>query len=129
MGTTPLETARIEMWDRRMEQLIFGPIGQVGQHVIPYFANIIEQMPVYAESQRKVLDENWAWLDNELADGRTWLVDDKLSIADITGRAALMVCDFMQATIPDDLEHARRWESQRAKRSLGQCRTWIPDRQ
>ena len=110
MGTTPLETARIEMWNRRMELQIFGPSGAIGLHLIPFFAEKIEQMPSYAEAQKRQLAQNWAWLDSELSDGRTYLADDAYSVADITGMAALMVAGFLELDIPSGLEHVSRWE-------------------
>jgi len=73
MGQTPLEVAKIEMWNRRMEQQIMGPHGQLGLHIIPIFADKIEQISAYAETQRRLIDKNWAWLDSELADGRMLL--------------------------------------------------------
>ncbi len=110
MGATPLEAARIEMWTRRMEQQIFGPCGVIGLHLIPFFTEKIEQMPDYAETQKRQLARNWAWLDGELSDGRTYLANDSYSVADITGMAALFVSSFMDLKIPDGLDHVRRWE-------------------
>ena len=111
MGDSQLKAARIEMWNRRMEQKIMGPIGGVGLHTFQFFADKIEQMPAYAESQRRLMAKNWAWLDCELSDGRTYVCDDEFSVADITGMAALMICGFAGETVPDDLVHAKRWEA------------------
>ncbi len=110
MGTTPLEAARIEMWNRRMEQQVFGPAGAYGLHVIPFFADKIEQLPAYAETQKSLLAKKWVWLNDELSDGRTYIVDDAFSIADITGMAALVVGGFLDLSIPEGLEHVTRWE-------------------
>jgi len=110
MGATPVEAARIEMWNRRMEQQIMGPIGQVGLHTAEFFADKIEQMPAYAESQLRLQERKWAWLDAELSDGRTYVCDDRFSIADITGIAALHICDMFGSPIPDSLTHVKRWE-------------------
>ena len=93
-----------------MELQIFGPSGAIGLHLIPFFAEKIEQMPNYAEAQKRQLAQNWTWLDSELSDGRTYLADDTFSVADITGMAALMVAGFLELDIPDGLEHVSRWE-------------------
>ncbi|GAB5467069.1 MAG: glutathione S-transferase family protein [Rhodospirillales bacterium] len=111
MGSTALELAKVEMWSRRMEQQIMDPPAQIGLHLIPFFAEKIEQMPAYAETQRRLLAQKWIWLDRELSDGRTYVCDDRFSVADITGMAALMICDFMDESVPDGLAHAKRWES------------------
>ncbi len=111
MGATPLEAARIEMWNRRMEQQILAPIAQSTQHTHPFFADKIEQVPAYAETQVRLQAEKWTWLDRELADGRTFVSNDRFSIADITGMAALHVSDMFEYAIPEGLANVRRWEA------------------
>lgn len=117
-GVTPLAQAQIEMWNRRMEQQIFGHCAQIGLHMIPFFADKIEQMPAYAESQQRMLVKKWTWLDQELADGRAFVAGDQISIADITGAAALIICGFMQLEVPDDCPNVSRWaDAMRARPS------------
>ena len=109
LGGTPLEQAKVEMWNRRIEQQIFRTVGDIGLHTFPLFADKIEQIPEYAASMARLLDKKWAWLDDELADGRTYICSDIFSIADITGMAALLVCDFAEISIPQGLKHLNRW--------------------
>ncbi|MEC9345927.1 MAG: glutathione S-transferase family protein [Pseudomonadota bacterium] len=111
MGRTALEAARTEMWNRRMEFQIFGPIVQFALHSFDFFAGKVHQFPDYGASQKDLQVQKWAWLDRELSDGRTWVVDDRFSIADITGMAGVLVCGFAGLEIPADLVHARRWEA------------------
>lgn len=109
MGNSPAEMAEIEMWNRRMEQQIMGPCAQYGSHTIPIFADKIEQVPAYAETQPRAFSKNMQWLDNELSDGRSFVAGD-FSIADITGMAALMICGFLdELNVPKELSHAQRW--------------------
>ncbi|GAB5382263.1 MAG: glutathione S-transferase family protein [Aliiglaciecola sp.] len=109
MGKSPVEIAKIEMWNRRMEHQIMGPCAQYGSHTIPIFADKIEQVPAYAETQPRAFSKNMQWFDNELADGRTFVAGD-FSIADITGMAALMICGFLgELNVPKELSHAQRW--------------------
>ena len=110
MGENAYDQAHIEMWNRRMEHHLFGTIGAVGRHTIAYFADKVEQMPAYADSQVRLFDKNWAWFDSELADGRRFVTGEAFTIADITGMAALMVCDIMDKSLPTGLRHAKRWE-------------------
>jgi len=111
MGATPLEQAQIEMWNRRMEQQLFRAVGDIGLHSFPFFADKIEQIPEYAESMKRQLNNKWQWLDQELADGRTYVCNDAFSIADITGMAALFVCDFAAIPLPQNLKNMDRWVS------------------
>lgn len=111
IGATPLEAARIEMWNRRMELRLFETIGNVARHSFEFFAETVDQIPAFAASQKKAMEGRWRWLDAELADGRTYLVDDAFSVADITGMACLMVCDFAQIDLPKDTPNVARWEA------------------
>ncbi|MCR9079239.1 MAG: glutathione S-transferase family protein [Hyphomonadaceae bacterium] len=110
-GSTPKDAAIIEMWTRRMELLIMESAGNIGRHLIPIFADKYEQMPDYAETQKRALMKHWAWLNDDLSDGRTYIALDQYSVADITAMGALFVMGFMQMEIPDSLEHVKRWES------------------
>ncbi|MEM9027552.1 MAG: glutathione S-transferase family protein [Pseudomonadota bacterium] len=109
-GKTPEEAAKVEMWNRRMEFHVLGPIGEVGRHTFQFFADKMEQIPTYADSQRRLMRKKWAWLNDELSDGRTFVCNDAFSIADITGMAALMICQFADESVPGDLAHVKRWE-------------------
>jgi glutathione S-transferase len=110
MGASPVEAAQVEMWSRRMEQQILGPIAQVGLHTHPFFAEKVEQVPAYAETQVRLMAKKWGWLDAELSDGRTFVCNDRFSIADITGMAALHICDAFGHPVPEGLPNVKRWE-------------------
>jgi len=118
-GATPLEEAKIEMWNRRMEQQIFGPCAQIGLHMIPFFADKIEQMPEYAASQRRLLENKWQWLNTEMADRRSFIAGDEFSVADITAAAALIICGFMELSIPNDCANVARWSD-----AMQECPSW-----
>lgn len=110
-GTEPLDQARIEMWTRRMELRVVAPIGEAARHELAFFRDAVEQMPAYAQAQRRLLEKRWKWLDAELSDGRTYVAGDRFTIADIVGATALLVSDLMQIEIPAHLQHVRRWEN------------------
>jgi len=123
MGKSAYEQAHIEMWNRRVEQQLFWTIGAVARHTFAFFADKIEQFPDYAASQRRLFDKNWAWFNGELSDGRPFVTGEAFTIADITGMAALLVCDFTDKTLPSDLKHAKRWaETMRARHSFAALR-------
>ena len=110
MGFTPLEQAQIEMWNRRVELHLFDSVGMYGRHTIPFFADKVEQMPAFAESQKRRATKVWEWLDSELSDGRPFVAGTRFTIADITAMASFFVCDICQIDLPDAQTNAKRWE-------------------
>lgn len=121
MGESAYEQGLIEMWNRRMEIHVFGPIGNVARHTFAFFADKVEQNPDYAAAEMRVFDRAWAWLDRELADGRPFIAGNSFTIADITGMAVLFVCDIMNKALPDDLKQVKRWEKEiRSRPSLAE---------
>lgn len=116
-GKSPEEQAYVEMWTRRMEQLIMGPFGQLGLHSFEFFADKIEQVPAYAETQQRLIPKRLAWLDNEISDGRTFVAGEAFSVADITGVAALMIGNFINFEIPAELKHVHAWADRVQSRS------------
>ncbi len=111
LGADALQQAQVEMWNRRMEQMIMGPIAHVGQHTFDFFADKFEQIPEFAASQQRLLQKRWAWLEQELSDDRPFIAGASFSIADITGMAALLICDFAGHVVPDQHERVKRWEN------------------
>ncbi|MBX2856418.1 MAG: glutathione S-transferase family protein, partial [Rhodobacteraceae bacterium] len=111
MGATPLESAQIEMWNRRVEFHVMGPLSDFGRHSFSFFADKMEQSAEYAETLPRTWAKNLAWFDAELSDGRTYVSGDTFSIADITGMAALIIADMSKLSPPEGLAHVKRWEA------------------
>jgi len=108
-GGGPVERAKVEMWNRRAEIVIFGTIGDVALHTAPLFKDRLAQFPAFAEAQRAAVPAKWEWLDRELGDGRPFLAGDRFSIADITGGVAAWLGDFFGTELPSSLPNVRRW--------------------
>ena len=109
-GRDAADQARVEMWNRRIE---FGPhasISAIGRHVIPFFADKLEQNPEYAEQERRVLAKELTWLDADMADGRPFFTGDDFTVADITGMIILVIGEFIDTPIPDELSNLKAWE-------------------
>ncbi len=118
MGEDAYDIAYIEMWNLRMQNHIFMPHGYYVRHSIDLFSDVIEQIPAFAESQKKSIPEKWRWLESEMADGRPFITGDTFTIADITGMATLMVADVFNFSIPEDCAHVHRWaDAMRARES------------
>jgi len=93
MGRTPLEKAQVEMWQRRIELNLFGPIAHVFRHLHPAMAEMEKpQIPAFAEANRPRVTQALAILDQALQH-RPFICGDVFTIADITGLVAL---DFMK---------------------------------
>ncbi|MCP5083396.1 MAG: glutathione S-transferase family protein [Alphaproteobacteria bacterium] len=110
-GTTAHGQAWVEMWNRRMELLLMNTVANVGLHTLPFFATRVNQVPEVAEAQKETLAARWAWLNEDIADGRPFVAGDTLSVADLTGMTALKICDIVELSVPEDLSHVKKWEN------------------
>ncbi len=115
-GQTPMEIARIEMWNGRAEFELLFPIAQVVRHGVPAMA-VLEtpQCPDWAEANRPRVAAALALFDAELRQ-RPFLAGEAFSVADIT---ALVAVDFMRAgrmTRPDELTGLNQWHERVSSR-------------
>jgi len=106
----------IEMWNRRMEQEVFGTIGNVTLHTNEFFKERVIQVPAFAEAQRKMIPGKWAWLDSEMSDGRPFLAGDQFSIADISGMVTLWLSEVFSYEVPSNLAHVQAWNERLRQR-------------
>ena len=115
-GTTAIEKAMIEMWNRRLELHLFFPISHVFRNTHPAMAKMeVPQVPAWAEANKPRIAEILHVLDADLAD-RPFVAGDRYSVADITGLCAV---DFMKPAklaVPDDCANVRRWHADVAAR-------------
>jgi glutathione S-transferase len=109
-GDNPRDRARIDMWERRISNEIYVRIGNVAQHSLPFFATRRVQVAAFAEAERQVVPQKWAWLDAELADGRRFIAGDGFSMADITGMAASLLGELLKIEIPPALNNVHGWD-------------------
>jgi glutathione S-transferase len=116
MGRDATEQAIIEMWSRRIELNLFGPVGRAFWHTDPRFAGLpIRQFPDYGASQRDLAQLQLAWFDAQLK-GKEFIAASRYTIADIHGLVAI---DFgMRAGVKLDpgLKEVSRWYSAIASR-------------
>ncbi len=112
-GTTPLETALIEMWMRRAELEVGIPVMNVFANLHPFWVGRITQVKAYGELAREQLLQRMAWLDSELAtrtpDQRAFLVAGRYTIADIVLQCALIVAKACKVRIPEEHTHLSEW--------------------
>ncbi|MDH4989194.1 glutathione S-transferase [Aminobacter anthyllidis] len=115
-GCGALGKAKVEMWQRRIEQNLFQPVSFAFRHIHPAMREWeIPQVPEWGEVNKPKAIEFLALLDMELA-SREFAAGDEYSIADITGLCAL---DFMKPAkivMPDEFSNVRRWHQALAGR-------------
>ena len=115
-GRGALETARIEMWNRRLELHLLFPVSHVFRNSHPAMKEMeVPQVPAWAEANKPRIADFLRIFDRELAD-RPYAAGDRYSVADITGMIAV---DFMKPArlaVPDECANVRRWHAAVAAR-------------
>src|SRR5262245_8590754 len=115
-GRGALETAVIEMWNRRLELHLLFPISHVFRNTHPAMAQMeMPQVPALAEATKPRIGAFLAIFGRELA-SRPFAAGDRYSVADITGMVAI---DFMKPaklTVPEVCTNVRRWHAEMAAR-------------
>lgn len=114
-GRNALERAQVDMWLRRVEFALMGPIGNFWRHAHPYTAKVVKQFNDFGESNRETTAAAFRWLDRELA-GRDFLAGDYFSAADITALCTIDFADFAGLKMPEDAPNLRAWHARVSKR-------------
>jgi len=111
-GRGAKQAATIEMWERRVEFHLLGPISHVFRNSHPAMKEMeVPQVPAWAEANKPRVMDFLAILDRELQ-GRRYVAGDEYSVADITG---LVAVDFMKPAklaVPDNLKNVKRWHEE-----------------
>jgi glutathione S-transferase len=84
IGSTPLERAQTRMWARRIDLGIVEPMtnGFRYSQGLRLFESRIHCIPQAADDLKAIAREKLAWLDGLVA-GRTWIVGERFTLADI----------------------------------------------
>ncbi len=107
-GTTAIEIAKIEQWNRRMEFEVLLPCSETFRNSHVFWADKIEQAPAFGEISRKRAINGFDQLELTLTN-REWIAGDRFSVADIT---ALIGIDFGRVSkirIGDERPNLTRW--------------------
>jgi len=114
-GRTPEETAVIEMWARRAEMLVAGPLMQGVRHSHPAMAALENQVPAVADYNLQTGTRALKLLDRRLAEAE-WLAADRLTIADILAFVGIDFGRMIKFKPPEELANLNRWvEAMRAR--------------
>ena len=103
------EQVEIEMWNRRMEDELFGSIGNVIRNTSPIFWGLFTQFPDYGEAQRPLVNQRLERMNRELG-GREFVAGNRFTIADITALVAIDIGRVMaDVAIDPGLGELTRW--------------------
>jgi glutathione S-transferase len=107
-GRGALETAMVEMWNRRCEINFMLAVAAVFRHLHPAAATLeVPQVAAWGEANRPRVGEFLEIFDTHLAKHQ-YAAGDRFSVADIT---ALCAADFMKPSKIEmpDLKNVKRW--------------------
>ena len=108
MGVDTEDSARVEMWQRRMELEVLTNVAGCFRNTNDFFKGRIPQVPEYGKVCREAAVSRLEWLDEVLGE-REFIAGERYSIADIT---ALVGIDFgrtIQLRIAPEQKNLARW--------------------
>ncbi|PCI80261.1 MAG: glutathione S-transferase [SAR86 cluster bacterium] len=109
MGNGALESATIEMWQRRMEFEFILPIISIFRHTADMWKDRFVQIPEVAEQERIAVKARMEWLDKEL-NGKQFIAGGDYSVADITAQCAFVMAKAaLGIRIPEELKNLSGW--------------------
>jgi glutathione S-transferase len=111
-GRGPLETALVEMWQRRVELHLFLPVSMVFQHTHPAMKIMVDpQVAAWGEANKPRVTHFLQLLDGELKN-RPYVAGKTYTVADITAMCAVDFMRVTKLTVPDDLANVKRWHAE-----------------
>ena len=109
MGSGALESATIEMWQRRIEFEFILPIIAIFRHTADMWKGRFVQIPEVAEQERISIKARMEWLDKEL-NGKQFVAGDAYTVADITAQCAFVMAKAaLGLRIPEELTNLSEW--------------------
>ena len=108
MGANPLEIAKIEMWQRRLELLLMAPIAAVFRHGHPAMAHLEDQVLDWSESNRPKVINFLRWLNKQMK-GKRFICLDRFTLADITALTCFEFSKWPKINIPDDCQNLKNY--------------------
>lgn len=114
-GSTPLELAQVEMWNRRAELNFMLPAATAFRNITGIFKDREKVSEEWGHISAEVAAAALAVFDEHLAD-TTFLVGDTFSVADITFAIAVNFAERVQVDLPYDLPNIARYRETVAAR-------------
>lgn len=122
IGATPEEKAETRMWIRRVEFRITEPLynGYRFAEALEMFRDRVHVIPQAADDLKACAREGLKWLDG-LMEGRSDLVDDRFTLADIVLYCAIDFGSGVGQSIDPSLDNVNRWLGHTAARPSAQA--------
>jgi glutathione S-transferase len=110
-GVGALESATVEMWNRRIELNLYGAIAAAFRHSHPAMAEREKpQVQEWGEVNRARVPTELARIDAQLSRHR-FVAGERFSIADITLLCSVDFMRIIKQQITDEMPHLARWKA------------------
>ena len=119
-GVTPVEKALVDMWVRRMEFAVTMPAANFWRHAHPLTATLLTQYKDFGEANRETFKGAQKWLNREL-EGKTWLVSETYSMADICLLSTIDFAGWIGLPIEDEFANLKAWHARATARPSAQA--------
>lgn len=111
-GTGALESALVEMWNRRCEINLLLTVANVFRHLHPAAATLeVPQVPAWGEANKPRVMEFLKIFDDQLGKHR-YAAGDCFSVADITAVCAVDFLKPAKIELPAELTNVKRWHAE-----------------
>lgn len=126
LGSTALEQAHVEMWQRYVENKILSPLG-----VYFFHGKCADEFPdherltnsEWAQENKSVLLESYRSVDSRLS-GNEYLCGATFTIVDITLFSSVRFGQLIDINIPDEYHNLSRWQCDLTSRFADPCRSF-----
>ncbi|HEX3504981.1 MAG TPA: glutathione S-transferase [Xanthobacteraceae bacterium] len=110
-GRGALQSALVEMWNRRAEFHLFMPVSNIFRHLHPAMKEMESpQVKEWGEANKPRALSFLEFLDSELKQ-RSFVAGEDLSVADITAMVAVDFLRVSKMAVPETLTSLQRWYS------------------
>lgn len=118
LGDTAAERAQTRMWTRRLDLSICEPMlnGFRYSEGLPIFQNRMIMIPEAAAGLKNVAQDRLAWLDQQMADGRQFIVGERVTLADVFLYCMLTFGKAVGQPMSPDDTHIAKWYERMAAR-------------
>jgi glutathione S-transferase len=117
IGRSPKQKAEARMWARRVDLNICEPMAngfRFGEG-LEMFKERIVCVPEAADGLKRIAQDRLSWLDRQM-DGKSWIVGERLTLADLLLFAWVNVFKDRNQPLPADARNLQAWFERMAAR-------------
>jgi glutathione S-transferase len=117
-GDSPIERAQTRMWARRLDLSICEPMlnGFRYSEGLSIFQDRMITIPEAADGLKRVAQDRLLWLDQQMADGRRFIVGERLTFADVFLYCILKFGSSVGQPMSPHYMHIAEWYQRMAAR-------------